>query len=108
MQLIVEAGADLRRENLPTADDIALLIPDEYGEASFRDIVLAERNGSGFRDIHPLHPVYMTAAYPLMFPTGRTTFRWGLRQHDAYRDRSVTLRDYARYFVFANEGCNTA
>lgn len=32
MLLIMETGADQRRENLPTANEIAVLIPDEYNE----------------------------------------------------------------------------
>ena len=45
LRLILEAGADRRRENLPTSDEVAVIIPDEYSDASFRDIVLAERCG---------------------------------------------------------------
>ena len=32
IRLIIEAGADRRRSNLPTSDEIAGIIPDEYGE----------------------------------------------------------------------------
>lgn len=39
----MEAGADQRRENLPTTNEVVVLIPDEYGEPGFQDIVLAER-----------------------------------------------------------------
>lgn len=46
MRLILEAGADRRRENLLTSNKVAVIIPDEYSDASFRDIVLAERRVS--------------------------------------------------------------
>ena len=45
MRLVLEAGADRRRENLPTSDEVAAIIPDEYGDPSCRNIVLAERDG---------------------------------------------------------------
>ena len=43
LEVVVREGADRRRANLPVADEVALLIPDEYAEASFRDVILAER-----------------------------------------------------------------
>src|SRR5436190_19838228 len=33
MRLIVQTSGDQRRENLPTVDDVALIIPNEYAEA---------------------------------------------------------------------------
>jgi len=44
MRLIVETGADRCRENLPTSREIAAIIPNEYTEASRRDILLAVRD----------------------------------------------------------------
>ena len=43
MRLILEAGTDCRRENLLMSNKVAVIIPDEYGDACFRNIVLAER-----------------------------------------------------------------
>ena len=47
MRLILKAGANWRRKNLLTSDKVAVIIPDvildEYGNASFRDIILVER-----------------------------------------------------------------
>jgi hypothetical protein len=40
MRLVVEAGADRRRENLPTSDEVTPIIPDEYTAASRRDLIL--------------------------------------------------------------------
>jgi hypothetical protein len=41
MRLIVEKGANRRRENLPTANKVTVLIPDELDNARPRDLVLA-------------------------------------------------------------------
>ena len=43
MRLILEAGANYCRENLLISNKVAVIIPDEYGNAYFRDIILAER-----------------------------------------------------------------
>ena len=43
MQLILEISTDCRRKNLPISNKVAVIILDEYGDASFRDIMLAER-----------------------------------------------------------------
>ena len=85
LRLIVETGADRRRENLPTSNEIALIIPDEYGEAGFRDIVLAKRNGSDnntFSIINPNHASYMALHYVLLFPHGDLGWHWGLELLD--------------------------
>jgi hypothetical protein len=43
LQLIMEKGADRRRENLPVADEIALLIPGEEDKPDSREIILTAR-----------------------------------------------------------------
>ena len=43
MKLIMEAGADRRRENLPTATEVAAVIPDiepDWHKSTFRDMRL--------------------------------------------------------------------
>ena len=50
LRLVVERGADLRRENLPTADAVSMILPEEYGSAGFRDIVLASWMNGEDRD----------------------------------------------------------
>jgi len=43
MRLILKASANRRYKNLPISNKVAVIIPDEYGNASFCDIILAER-----------------------------------------------------------------
>jgi hypothetical protein len=43
LQLIIEHGADQRRENLPVADEIALLLPGEENDRPRREIILTAR-----------------------------------------------------------------
>lgn len=76
LRLVVEQGADRRRENLPTSDEVALIIPDEYGDRCFRDICLAYRSGPEAQDgdrlhrISQTHAAYMPLHYVLLFPSG--------------------------------------
>ena len=43
MRLILEASANCRYKNLLTSNKVAVIIPDEYSNTSFRDIILIER-----------------------------------------------------------------
>ena len=42
MWLILKASTDWCRENLLISNKVAVIILDEYGDASFRDIILVE------------------------------------------------------------------
>ncbi|RPA99496.1 hypothetical protein L873DRAFT_1738466, partial [Choiromyces venosus 120613-1] len=71
LQLIVESGADKRRCNLPTSNEVAMIIGDEYAESGFHDIILASRgnnNESRFFTINGNHASYMPLHYVLFFP----------------------------------------
>ncbi|KAI8972162.1 hypothetical protein BDB01DRAFT_811183 [Pilobolus umbonatus] len=61
MSLIV--GSDRSTQNLPTANEIAAIIPNEYAERSIRNIVITYRgntdNESNFKLIHDTHVAYM-------------------------------------------------
>ena len=64
LPLVVERGADLRRENLPMADEVSMILPEEYGSEGFRDIILARRVngqdvGNSFTRINPNHALYL-------------------------------------------------
>ena len=90
LKLIMETGADRRRENLPTSNEIALIIANEYGEAGFRDIVLARRTGNidnNFSIINPNHASYMALHYVLLFPNGDMGWHWGLELLDSRQVR---------------------
>ena len=82
LELVLEYGADLRREYLPTADQVSMILPEEYGIAGFRDIVLARRvNGQddakAFTFIDPNHATYLPLHYVPLFPYGEPGWHWG-------------------------------
>ena len=74
MRLVMESRADRCRENLPTGNELAVIIPDEFGEQSRRDIVLAVRepgrNRQQLERIDVTHAAYMPLHYVLLFPCG--------------------------------------
>jgi hypothetical protein len=47
MRLVMQTGADRRRENLLTSNKVAVILLDEFEEALRRDIILARRNFRG-------------------------------------------------------------
>ncbi len=43
MRLILEASTNYRYKNLLISNKVAIIIPDEYGNTSFYDIILIKR-----------------------------------------------------------------
>jgi hypothetical protein len=105
MQLILEAGADRRRNNLPTSTEVAaIIINNEYDLPCERDIVLTERRDgteqSYLRRISQNHAAYMPLHYVLLFPYGELGFHWGLTVNAISRARVRTRlcqRAFYRY-----------
>ena len=76
MRLILEASTNCCCENLLISNKVAVIIPDEYSNASFRDIILMERYAPNkqprYRRINLTHAAYMPLYYVLLFPYGNT------------------------------------
>ena len=92
LHLILEVGADRCRFNLPSTEEVTMIIPTEQEESSFRDIVLATRasnGGNGFTIINENHAGYMPLHYILLFPRGEPGWHWGLelRNPDGIRQK---------------------
>ncbi|KAJ7733947.1 hypothetical protein B0H16DRAFT_1676801 [Mycena metata] len=68
VRLRVAPGVHARRGNLPTADEVAVILPEQPGTEP-RDIILRRRNGPLVR-ISDLHPAYSPLYYVLLFPYG--------------------------------------
>ena len=110
IQLRAERHQDLRRYNLPTADDeVAAIIPGDGSEerSDHRDIVLRLRGG-GLRRISHLHPSYSTLHYVLLFPNGEDGWHPDIpaRMGRAGRGRSqnVTQRCYYAHRLHPRPG----
>ena len=106
MRLIVESGANRRRENLPTSNEMAAIIPDELDGAGPQDLVLVYRNTlDGRRElskVHVTHPSYMPLHYVLLFVYGEYGWHWGidLRENNGPRQkRRLEQRPFYRYYM---------
>ena len=70
-RLRVEPGQDARRYNLPTANEIAVIVGNSTEPDPNRDIILALRTPNNqLRRIYDTHPAYQTLAYVSLFPQG--------------------------------------
>ena len=117
LDLIVESGADRRRENLPVANEVGLLISEQYEHDSFRDLLLHERGSSEdapqYSRVSYTHAAYASLHYVLLFPTGQTGWHWNipLRRNRPYRggngeDRGrnrVSCRAFHRFHIHPRE-----
>jgi hypothetical protein len=111
LRLILEVGKDKRRHNLPMVEEVAMVIPTEYDEPSFRDIILATRGENGYggiKTINATHAGYMPLHYVLLFPRGELGWHWSLELEDSDGARQKTRmpqRAFYRYrlHVRANE-----
>jgi len=104
MRLIMQSGADRRRENLPTGDEVAVILSDEFEGASRRDIVLAVRNpqggGSPLARIDPSHAAYMPLHYVLLFPCGDLGWHYQRRLSHGQRTRTNTRLEQRHFYRY--------
>jgi hypothetical protein len=106
MRLVVQSGADQRRENLPTSVEIAGILPDEWDQASERDIILAVRdptgNGPRLHRVAVTHAAYMPLHYVLLFPFGEYGWHYNLEIGDftgVRTDRRFHQRPWYRFHL---------
>ena len=72
IHLYLQQGADERRYNLLTMDEIAAIVPGD-GSADVRAdrAIILRLQGGGFHRISNLNPSYLPLHYVLLFPTGQ-------------------------------------
>jgi len=72
IRLHIDLQHDQQTYNLPTAEEIAVIIPEEgvYYAIDNRDVVLQAREGC-FKQISQNSPLYTTLYYVLLFPKGK-------------------------------------
>ena len=90
VHLRVAPGLDKRRYNLPTADEVAVILPG----AGFKtpcDIMLHNRAGLLHR-ICDLHPAYAPLQYPLLFPRGENGWHPDMVLHESIQQRETRLQ----------------
>ncbi|KAL8484411.1 hypothetical protein ACS0TY_026907 [Phlomoides rotata] len=101
MRLIEKRKGDGRTHNLPTASEVAALIPCDIDKnMEKRDVVLQLRDGF-LQRISELHPCYVPLQYPLFFPYGEDGYRLGIVHSDAESTaRKRTRLSMREFFAF--------
>jgi hypothetical protein len=107
MQLVVREGADMRRENLPTAREVAAIFDPNVTEP-YRELMLAYRDPQTHQlrqwaRVHSKHPSYLSLQYPLMLPLGDPGFDTGVVNHRESGD-CLTLLQFANYRLYVRPG----
>ena len=91
MRLILEVNTNCRCKNLLINNKVAVIILDKYIDASFCDIILAERCAPNkqlqYYYINLIYTAYMPLYYILLFPHGDTGWYWGLQLCDSNQAR---------------------
>lgn len=103
MRLILQSGADRRRENLPTATELAGILPDEFADESRRDVLLAVqpgRNGPQLHRVPVTSAAYMPLHYVLLFPYGEHGWHYNLVLRDRRHTRQNTRFEQRPFYRF--------
>ncbi|THV03739.1 hypothetical protein K435DRAFT_561317, partial [Dendrothele bispora CBS 962.96] len=113
--LRVMPGQDRRRYNLPTADEVAAIVPDGNQGAENRDIILrlrpqdrdANEEGADYcgalQRVSDGHAAYAPLHYVLLFPRGEPGWHWDLKLYQPNRDEPKRLSQtcYAAFRLHA-------
>jgi hypothetical protein len=103
LSILLDKDRDKRRYNLPTSDEVAVLIPgDETNPGGARrDIVLHRRDGP-LQRLSDLNPAYPALHYALLFPHGSHGWHYEMRMHepDKPKPRRLTQSRYYAYYLF--------
>ncbi|KAK9054325.1 hypothetical protein SSX86_025403 [Deinandra increscens subsp. villosa] len=97
IRLIGSRNSHGSQYNLPTAYEVAALIPGDSEAMDSRDILIQERDTYTVKRVSELHPSFMALQYPLLFPYGEDGFhlKIPLRNSNSPNGRkTVTLREY--------------
>jgi len=104
LQLTLKTGPNRRRENLPTSDELAVIIPDAAAaDVNVREIVLAARSGLGescYQQISSAHAVYMLLHYVLLFPNSDPGWHPGLQLRNRAGQRVRERLTQRAYYWF--------
>ena len=95
---------DRRRYNLPSTDEVAVIIPNKNAwDKDSRDILLRYRNG-GLMHISEAHPAYACLHYVLLFPYGEHGYHWRIKMNDPTNPRRrITLTRYLAFRLFPRQ-----
>jgi hypothetical protein len=102
IRLIGAKEGDHVQYNLPTTDQLAMLIVGDFSLDTFKRDIIIETQSKELKRISSLHPAYMALQYPLLFPFGERGFQVGilyngLCANDNNARRHMTMQEYYCY-----------
>lgn len=105
IRLHVGPGRDPRRYNLPTSDDIAVILPGDGASMDSRDIILRLRNppNQPLQRIYDMHPAYPCLHYVLLFPYGEAGWHYNLMNNSS-NPRRITQLQFNAFRLYAHMG----
>ncbi|CAN7139164.1 unnamed protein product [Brassica rapa subsp. narinosa] len=102
MRIVSRSYRDGRTYNMPTASEVAALIPGDFNLGmDKRDIVLQHKSGRLTR-IDEIHISYLALQYPLLFVYGEDGFRIGIKKGvtEASKESQERYYQYETVFCF--------
>lgn len=101
--LVANRKKDARTHNIPTASEVAALIPGDFQDGmDKRDIVLETKSGV-LQRISELYAGYLALQYPLLFPYGEDGFQVGIEDgfsEDKERKRkTISMMQFYAYRI---------
>ncbi|CAN7085429.1 unnamed protein product, partial [Brassica oleracea var. botrytis] len=99
MRIVSRSDKDGRTYNMPTAAEVAALIPGDFNLGmDKRDIVLQHKSGKLTR-IDEIHISYLALQYPLIFVYGEDGFRVGIKKgiteaSKKLKNPSISMRQF--------------
>jgi hypothetical protein len=79
IRLIGAKEGDPIQYNLPTTDELAMLVVGDFTLDTFKRDIIIETQNKELKRISSLHPTYMALQYPLLFRFGERGFQVGER-----------------------------
>ena len=99
----LQRGADKNRENLPTSQEIAIIVPENYRNPWRADILLMRRNiGPGSQYLQRISRTsehYYALAYPLIFPFGDRGYHLNLFLNGNRSNQRVQQQEFWRWHL---------
>jgi len=95
----------MRRYNLPTVNEIAVILPHSGQRPALYDIVLHHRSGKLWHVRHT-HPAYVPLYYVLLFPFGNNGWHPDMVRHTlpSGTTKRLSLVKYTAYYLFSRPG----
>jgi hypothetical protein len=102
LQITLDAQSDRRRYNLPTTDEVAVVLPGDGTQGGGkREIILHRRDGP-LRRLTDANPAYLCLHYVLLFPWGSHGWNWDMTLHEPEKEkpRRLTQTRFYSYHLF--------